>query len=307
MDNLENNSDKTVVEKKKIKIFPGDSVLRDDSENLVSDYIVPDPDCVCCNIPVLSIKINRAYLDGKSYTAIIEEFGEEARALGKGLNHKNLSAHFTKHFNHKGVAIAEYNRKYGMNQLIPAERKEMKDIFCVLVNNRINDLETLDLAMKEQIKRLKELEDLKKERIQEKRTYNLENIIMKQEAIMDNLQGKVLEKLKIWQKAQFQSKQLEIMDRQMQFLDQKTADFLGLESGPIALEPGLAREAEKVYLRIVIENLMKKIKKATDIALTISQHEKAQYFKELNLQFKGVEKDIDTEFQEKLDNFKKVK
>ena len=296
-----------MIKKKKVDIRPADSLTRDDRENLVSDYITPDPKCVCCNIPVLSLRINRAYLDGKNYTTIIEEFKEEVRKeIGRYLSFKDLSTHFSKHFNHKGVAIAEYNRKYGMNQLVPLEQREMKDIFCALVTTGINDLETLDLAMKEQVKRLKELEDLKKERIKEKRTYNLENIIMKQEAIMDNLQGKILEKLKIWQKAQFQSKQMEIMDRQMQFLDHKTADFLGLESGPIALEPGLAKEAEKVYLRIVIENLMKKIKIATDIALQVNQHEKAQYFKELNRQFKGVEKDIDVEFLEKLKDFKKI-
>lgn len=295
-----------IKRKMEMSIQPADALIEDDKDDIVSKYINPNPNCLCCNVPDISLKINQAYLNGKNYKTIIEEFSDEIKQkLGKKLDYKDLSDHFNSHFNHRGVAIAEYNRKYGMNQLVPTEQKQMRNIFTQLVGERINDLELLDLAMKEQIKRLKELEDLKQDRIEQKRTYQLDQLIMKQEAVTNNISTQLLSKLKIYQKAQFQSKQLEVMDKHLQFLDHKTASFLGLDS--TVIEPTLAKEAERMYLKVVIENLVKRIKTAMDIVFKFDAQEKAQYFKELNRQFKGIENIINVEFQERLQNLKNIK
>jgi len=306
-DKLEENKEEQTEEKIKMTIQPADALIQDDKDNIISKYIEPDPTCICCNTPGLAIRINKAYLDGLTYDEIAEKYGDEVeKKYDRKLTSGTLSNHFSSHFNFKGAAIAEYNRKHGLNKLPLAERKDMQTVFDALVGQRINDLELLDLAMKEQIKRMQELEDIKKQRIEQKRTHNIDQLIMKQEMIMNNLQMQILSKLKIWQKAQFQSKQMEVMDRQLQFLDHKTANFLGLEQGAYALEPGLAQEAEHMYLKVVIENLIKRVRSSLISTMNPDTSQTAQFFKELNREFRGIEKSIDSEFREKIRELKNI-
>jgi hypothetical protein len=159
--------------------------------------------------------------------------------------------------------------------------------------------------MKEQIKRLQELEIIKNDRIKEGRTFNLENLIMKQESIMNNLQMNVIGKLKMWSKAVLQNKQTEFLDRQLQFLDTKTADFLGVQSD--SLNPALYKEAEKLYLRTVIESLVKRIKSSVECALQIDQHEKAQFYKEFQHELSGIEDEINVTFESRIKDLKEIR
>lgn len=208
----------TEVPNRLIVAKPIDTLVQEDKDSIIVKYINPNPKCICCNLPGIAIKINKAYLSGSTYKQIIETFSEEVSiATGKKLEIGQLSDHFTKHFDCTGAAIAEYNRKTGLNNLPMSEQNEMKDIFSVLTQRRVSDLEVLELSMKEQIKRLQELETIKQDRINEGRTFNLENLIMKQEQIMNNLQMNVISKLKMWSKAMLQSKQTEFLDRQLQF------------------------------------------------------------------------------------------
>jgi hypothetical protein len=294
------------VECKKIVPRPIDTLLEEDKESLVSKYINPQMNCVCCNLPGISIKINKSYLIGKSYKQIVEEFsGEILTITGKKLELIEVSEHFTKHFDFTGAAIAEFNRKMGMSHLPAIEQTEMKDIFSVLTERRVNDLELLEFSMKEQIKRLEELEQIKKTRIEEKRTFNLENLIMKQEMIMNNLQMNIISKLKMWSKAMLQSKQAEFLDRQLQFLDPKTADFLGLKID--AITPALFKEAETLYLKTVIESLIKRIKTCVDCSLSIDMHEKAQFYKEFQKQLMGIEQEINTTYEVRIKELKEIR
>jgi hypothetical protein len=299
-------SDDDGIESKQIIANPIDTLIEEDKDSVISKYINPRANCVCCNLPTIATKINKAYLSGSSYKQIIEEFSEEVNiACGKKLELFQVSEHFSKHFDCTGAAIAEFNRKMGLNKLPAIEQKEMKDIFSVLTQRRINDLELLELSMKEQIKRLQELETIKNDRIKEGRTFNLENLIMKQEMIMNNLQMNVIGKLKMWSKAMLQNKQAEFLDRQLQFLDTKTADFLGLQSE--AVNPALFKEAEKLYLKTVIESVIKRIKSSVDCALSIDQHEKAQFYKEFQRELSGIEEEINKTFEARVRELKEIR
>lgn len=294
------------IESRQIVVNPIDTLIEEDKDSIISKYINPRINCICCNLPSIAIKINKAYLSGSSYKQIIEDFAEEVNiACGKKLELSQVSEHFSKHFDCTGAAIAEFNRKMGLSKLPVSEQNEMKDIFSVLTQRRINDLELLELSMKEQIKRLEELETIKKDRIKEGRTFNLENLIMKQEMIMNNLQMNVIGKLKMWSKAMLQTKQAEFLDRQLQFLDTKTADFLGLKSE--AVNPALYKEAEKLYLRTVIESVIKRIKSSVDCALTVDQHEKAQFYKEFQRELSGIEDEINKTFEARVKELKEVR
>jgi hypothetical protein len=292
--------------RKNIEVHPIDTLIQEDETDVISKYIQPHSNCVCCNLPEIAIKINKAYLAGSSYKQIVQEFSEQVfAATGKNLELSNVSEHFSKHFECTGAAIAEFNRKMGFSNLPAVEQNEMKDIFSVLTQRRVNDLEILEFSMKEQVKRLQELEKIKNDRINEGRTFNLENLIMKQEMIMNNLQMNLISKLKMWSKAMLQSKQAEYLDRQLQFLDPKTADFLGLKADSI--NPALYKEAERLYLKIVIESLVKRIKSSVDVSLSIDQHEKAQFYKEFQRELVGIEDDINKTFEERLKALKEVR
>jgi small-conductance mechanosensitive channel len=293
--------------KMKMIVKTVDAVFEDDKENFISKYLTPVASCICCNTAGFSYKINEAYLSGFDYRQIIETFAAEAkRKTGRNLDTKTLTEHFTNHFNYQGAAIAEYNRQKGSLNLPEKEKKQITDIFQIAVSNRINDIELLDLAMKEQIKRLKELEDIKKDRVTQNRAFDLEHLIMKQETIMNNLQTHVLGKLKIWQKAQFQSKQIEYMDKSMQFLDQKTANWLGIDVG-LDLDPKLAKQAERLYLKTVLENIVQRINMAMDISLHVSAQQKAEYFKEFKRQCNGIEENINEQYKHVLSNLKEIR
>jgi len=284
-----------------------DAVFEDDKEGFISKYLTPLASCICCNTAGFSYKVNEAFLAGFEYKQIVEMYSEEAkRKTGKSLDVKTLTEHFTNHFNYTGAAIAEYNRQKGTANLPVKEQKQITDIFEVAVTNRINDIELLDLAMKQQITRLKELEEIKKTRTEQGRTGDLEYLIMKQETITNNLQTQVLGKLKIWQKAQFQSKQMEYMDKTMQFLDQKTANFLGIELGA-DLDPKLAKQAERLYLKTVLDNIVQRMSSSLDSSLHITAQQKAQYFKEFKRQCADIEEKINNEYKQTLKNLKEVR
>lgn len=293
-------------EDKQLELRPIDTLLEEDKDSIVSKYIQPEPNCPCCSLPNIAIKINRSYLAGSTYKQIVEEFSEEVLLVtGKKLELSVVSEHFSKHFECTGAAIAEFNRKNGFKNLPSCEQREMKDIFSALTNKRVSDLEVLDLSMREQIKRLQELENIKKQRIDEGRTFDLENIIMKQETVMHNLQSTVISKMKMFSKAMLQSKQAEFLDNQRQFLDSKTADLLGVKID--TLNPALHKEAEQLYLRVIIECLIKRIKSTVDTSLNIDQHEKAQFYKDFQKQLEGIEEEINNSYETRLKDLKEVR
>jgi len=285
---------------------PIDTLLEEDKDSVVTKYIVPQMNCICCNLPDVAVKINKAYLSGRSYKQIVTDFSSLVKeATGNDLELSNVSEHFSKHFDFTGAAIAEFNRKMGMNQLPVEEQKEMKDIFSALTNRRVNDLELLEFAMKAQITRLQELETIKQERIKEGRTHNLENIIMKQEMIVNNLQNNIISKLKTWSKALLQTKQAEYLDKQLQFLDADTASILGIEQNTI--NPALYKEAEKIYLKTVIESVIKRIKSAVDTSLQVDIHQKTHFYKEFQRQLSGLEEEITKTYEVKIKELKNIK
>jgi len=296
-------------ENKEIILKPIDTLVQEDKDYIITKYINPKANCVCCTIPNLSIKINKAYLSGCSYKQIVEQFADETFVVtNKKLELSQVSEHFTKHFDFTGAAIAEFNRKVGLSPLPVSEQTEMKDIFSVLAQRRVNDLELLEMSMKEQVKRLQELETIKQDRIKEGRTFNLENLIMKQESIMNNLQMNVISKLKMWSKAVLQNKQAEFLDRQLQFIDTKTADYLGLQSSDSSLNPALYKEAEKLYLKTVIESLIKRIKSSVDTALPeVDQLQKAQFYKEFQRELSGIEEEIGKVFETRIKELKDIR
>lgn len=295
------------INKMRMIVKSVDSVLEDDNEGTISKYIEPVASCICCNTPGLSIKINEAHLSGFSHREIIKMFSEDCRKkTGRTLDLRMLTEHFEEHFNSTGVAIAEYNKRKGMANLQPQEKKQLGNIFEALVHDRINDLEVLDLALKEQIKRLQQLQEIKEQRITEGRIDNIESLIMKEEIIIQNLQTNVLNKLKVWQKAKFQSKQLEILDKHSQFLNTKTANFLGIEQTDLMTDPKFAKMAESQYLKVVLENIIKRVDSSLEIVIKLDQYQKSEIYRELNRQCKGIEKEINDQFQEVLKSMKEV-
>lgn len=290
--------------KEQINMMVPTTLEDEDDEKIIFKYMTIDPKCPCCNLQYFAIKINEAYLNGFSYDQILTRFGDKVREkTGEKISLAMLTRHFNNHFNFKGAAVAEYNRKNGMNNLPVEQQQQMTDIFKVLVDERINDLELIELSMKQQITRLQELEQIKQDRIDEDRIEGLDDLIMKQENVVNNLQTQILSKLKIQSQALLKSKELDQTEKFLKFLDPKTASFLGIES----MSPLISKQVETIYIRVVIERVLNKIKIATDMALSLNQHQKMQYYKELERQWSGIQKEINEEYEIRIKNLKEVK
>ncbi len=290
--------------KQKINMMVPTTMENEDSDDILFKYMTINSSCLCCNLPYFAVKINEAYLSGFGYDQILKQFGDKVfDKTGEKITLAMLTRHFNDHFNFKGAAVAEYNRKKGMNNLPVEQQRDMRDIFKVLVDERINDLELIELSMKQQIKRLQELEQIKQDRVDEDRLEGLEDLIMKQESVVHNLQTQILSKLKIQSQALLKSKELDQTEKFLKFLDPKTASFLGVES----MNPVISKQVENVYIRVVIEKVLEKIKAATDMALSLNQHQKMQYFKELERQWSGIQKEINEEYEVRIRNLKEVK
>ena len=128
-------------DKEKINIMIPMAIEKEDDNDILLKYMTIDPKCLCCNLPYFAVKINEAYLSGFSYEQILNQYGEKiSNKTGEKISLSMLVKHFSDHFNFKGAAVAEYNRKKGMNNLPAEQQKQMRDIFKVLVDERINDL-----------------------------------------------------------------------------------------------------------------------------------------------------------------------
>jgi hypothetical protein len=295
-------------EKLEIVIRTPDTLEHEDKDELIAKYITPHAKCVCCNLPRYSLLINEAYLNGFTYEKIVEQYGQQVfDKTGQKLEKGVLAEHFNNHFNFKGAAIAEYNRRRGMSLLPVQEKAKMRGIFDTLVDENINDLEVLQLTMREQVKGLKELEEIKMQRISEKRVFNLDSLIMKQHAIRNDIINGVLSKLKFWQKTLVDAKVTEQRERFLDFLDKKTADFLGIETATLTSDPKLTKEIERMYLTVVIDHLLKRVKDSMQQALSVNQQSMSQFLKEFKRQCIGIELEITNDFRERVKNIKNIK
>ena len=108
------------------------------------------------------------------------------------------------------------------------------------------------------------------------------------------------------QKAQFQSKQMEIMDSHLGFVDAKTADFLGTSVKSIADDPVLAKQAANLYLRVIIEKLISRLQDVIDSVLSLDAQHKTEFFKELQRSLQGIEEDVDDEFKVRVKDIREV-
>ena len=292
---------------KEIKLLPIDTIQEED-EHFLAKYIQPDNHCICCNMPKYAVAINKAYLSGMDFKDIINRYKDEIfDKYGKKLTVTVLKTHFDKHFNAQAIAVHEYNAKYGeMPLLVPSERKEMKSIFSTLVSERINDIELLDAAMKECLKKLKELQEIKEIELESGQTSGLKSLIMSEERILNNLQNNILTKLKIFVHAKYQSKQMELNDRHLDFLDPIMATVLE-SNGMGMIEPKMAKEAEHVYLKLVITKIIKLVRDSMNKTLRVTQQEKTNFFKDLQRSFIGIQEVIEKDFKDSLKEMRKAK
>ena len=123
--------------------------------------------------------------------------------------------------------------------------------------------------------------------------------------VVNNLQANIISKLKTWSKALLQTKQAEYLDRQLQFLDPETANLLGMDEKTI--HPSLFKEAEKLYLKTVIECVVKRIKNSVDTSLQIDIHQKTHFYKEFQRQLTGLEEEINKIYETRVKELKNIK
>ena len=74
-----------------------------------------------------------------------------------------------------------------------------------------------------------------------------------------------------------------------------------------AINPAIYKEAEKLYLKTVIEGIIKRIKSSADHSLSVDMHEKAQFYKEFQRELIGIEEEINSSFAIKIKDLKEVR
>jgi hypothetical protein len=181
-----------IEEKEEIEIRPIDIIDVEDKDGIISKYLNPIANCPCCNLPKISIEINKAYLNGFTYTKIVEKYNADVEVkLGRRLTISALSEHFSKHLNSKGAAVAEYNRSFGMVNLPESEKNEMKQIALALKDKRLDDLTLFQRTLEEEFKIIADIDELADQRMNESRKEEAINLRMKKHEILASIRESI--------------------------------------------------------------------------------------------------------------------
>jgi len=269
-------------------------VKKSDNE-LVGDYLKPSSKCIVCSTPIWSLKVNKAYLDGKSFNDIINEYSPKfEERTGRALNKSLLHRHFKSHFDARAAAIAEYNKR---RQDEPAARvsDSQRDIFKLATSKYLDELEIFDATAKELITKYQELETMILEKKDSGKTRGLDDLIIKQAQILNVLNKQAISKFKALSKANLEGKQGQFLS-QLSFIGAKAISGAQNQSSLVN-----ARESEDIYLRTVIKQIIARLDDPLKLTFgKIDKEQKMLFFRELKKSLTGIEQGISTDFSNQI-------
>ena len=196
----------TAEDEKEDEVF--EDITKKPDNELINDYLRPNAKCIICSTPIWSVKVNKAYLDGKSYSDIINEYTLKfEERTGRSLNKSLLHRHFNSHFDARAAAIAEYNKRRQDSLKSGATSTVQRDIFKLATNKYLDELEIFDTTAKEMITKYQELENIIEEKKLNSKTAGLDDLIIKQAQILTALNKQAISKFKALSKANLEGKQ----------------------------------------------------------------------------------------------------
>jgi len=268
--------------------------------DLIRQFLKPNSSCVLCSTPLLSIKINKSFLDGMSYQKMIEVYSEKfLERSGKTISVQSISKHFKFHFDVKGFAIAEYNRERNAESFnIMPTSDTQRDIFKLTTKKYIDELEMFDTTAKELVNKYKELEDIVIEKRLNGKTFGIDELILKQAQVLNVLNKQAISKFKALSKVDLESKQGQLLS-QLSFIGNKAiAGATQINGKNVSLE---AKQVEELYLSVVIRQILARLDDPLKvISKDMSKDQKSLFYRELKKSMEGIQLGINIDFENQI-------
>lgn len=294
--------DAVVVEESEPKIDVEKLNQKSDDE-LIREFLKPNVNCVLCTTPIWSFKINKAYLDGLSYQKMIDQYSVRfEERVGRSLNGNLLVRHFKSHFDIRGAAIAEYNRRKAAQNAAANNTFEasdgQRDIFKLASKKYIDELEMYDTTAKELINKYRELEDIIAEKREKGKSFGIDELILKQAQILNVLNKQAISKFKALSKVDLESKQGQLLS-QLSFIGNKALTGISQIDQNKALLS--SKEMEEVYLGVVIKQILARMDDPLKILVKdISKDHKQLFYRELKKSIEGIQEGINADFEKQI-------
>lgn len=275
-----------------------EDIEKKSDNEIINDYLKPNQRCVLCTTPMWSLKLNKAYLDGKTYAQMITEFSDKfeertSRSLNKSLLHR----HFKSHFDARAAAIAEYNKRQIANPNTISPSGNQRDLFQLATQKFLDELEIFDATAKELITKYKELESLIDDKRAAGKTFGIDELIMKQAQILNALNKQAISKFKALSKVDLENKQGQFLS-QLSFIGNKAVGGLSQVNNKQRIP---ADELEKIYLSIVIKQILARLEdplKRTFGLMPVDQ--KTLFYRELKKSIEGIQDAISIDFNKQI-------
>jgi len=280
-----------------------DELEKKSDNDVINDYLKPNTHCILCTTPIWSLKLNKAYLDGNSYSSLIEQFSvkfEErtSRKLNKSLLHR----HFRLHFDARAAAIAEYNKRRSTGDQVPGQATAtvaQRDIFKLATKKYLDELEIFDTTAREMINKYQELETLIEEKRNAGKSFGIDELIIKQAQILNALNKQAISKFKALSKVDLESKQGQFLT-QLSFIGNKAiAGISQADDKKVMLLT--AKQTEEIYLNVVIRQMLARLEEPLKALVPgISVDQKALFYRELKKSIEGMQEGINIDFDKQI-------
>jgi len=269
-----------------------EEIVKKTDNEIIDNYLRPNSRCILCTTPIWAVKLNKSFLDGESYSKIIEKYSSKfEERTGRSLNKSLLHRHFNSHFDVRAAAIAEYNKqRLAAIDLEPSTIQ--KDIFKLAKQRYIDELEMFDTTAKELITKYGELEEMIQEKKNNGKSFGIDELIIKQAQILNVLNKQSISKFKALSKVDLESKQGQYLT-QLGFITSKAI------SGSFGDKKSLVspKDTEEIYLNVVIKQILARIDDSLKLMLpTITKDQKALFFRELKKSTEGIQDGINVDF-----------
>jgi len=271
---------------------------RSDNE-VIDDYLKPNSRCILCTTPIWSLKLNKAYLDGWSYSKIIDEFSIKfEERTGRALNKSLLHRHFKSHFDARAAAIAEYNKRRSTSSSDLSPSTGQRDIFRLATNKYLDELEIFDATAKELITKYQELEVLIEEKRFAGKKFGIDELITKQAQILNALNKQAISKFKALSRVDLESKQGQFLT-QLSFIGSKAVTGLSqFSKQQQLLSP---QEMERIYLSVVIRQMLARLEDPLKTTFgVVPKDQKTLFYRELKKAVEGIQDGISADFDKQI-------
>jgi hypothetical protein len=277
-----------------------DELEKKSDNDVINDYLKPNSHCILCITPIWSLKLNKAYLDGNSYSSLIEQFSvkfEErtSRKLNKSLLHR----HFRLHFDARAAAIAEYNKRRITTNDQPSTSTAQRDIFKLATKKYLDELEIFDTTAREMINKYQELETIIEEKRTAGKSFGIDELILKQAQILNALNKQAISKFKALSKVDLESKQGQFLS-QLSFIGNKAIAGISQTDD----KKGMlltAKQTEEIYLNVVIRQMLARLEEPLKVLVPgISVDQKALFYRELKKSIEGMQEGINVDFDKQI-------